>query len=232
MIAVAKAVSSRLRVHYANVANRVRVMGKPKIFCIGRNKTGTTSLAKAFTDLGYVVGDQASAERLADQHYFDGRFGPIMDYCKRAQVFQDVPFSWPMTYAQLDKAFPGSKFILTVRNDPEQWYQSITRYHGKLFGLNGRVPPTADDLRRANYVRTGYMYNILRIHGTTDEDPYNRDIMIAHYERYNREVMAYFADRPQDLLVLNIAEPGAYERFAGFLGETSPYQDFPWENRT
>jgi hypothetical protein len=29
-----------------------------KIFCIGLFKTGTTSLKKAFQDLGYTVGDQ------------------------------------------------------------------------------------------------------------------------------------------------------------------------------
>jgi hypothetical protein len=76
------------------------------------------------------------------------------------------------------------------------------------------------------------MYNVIRVHGTTDEDPYNKDAMTAHYEQYNLDVMAYFKDRPIDLLVINVAEQGAYQKFVEFLGVDSTYDDFPWENKT
>jgi hypothetical protein len=56
--------------------------------------------------------------------------------------------------------------------------------------------------------------------------------MVAHYERYNREVMEYFKDRTDDLLVINVGEGGAYQKFAQFLGVDSLFDDFPWENRT
>lgn len=204
---------------------------KVKYFCVGRNKTGTTSLKAAFEALGYVVGNQHKAEMLTSQHYFTSNFQPILDYCKSAQVFQDVPFSYPKLYKQLDQAYPGSKFILTVRDSPEQWYSSITRFHAKLFGKGGRIP-TVEDLKAAQYVRPGFMYNVVRVHGTPDEDPYNKEIMIAHYESYNREIMEYFSDRPEDLLVINVAERGAYEKFIEFLGVESPYDDFPWLNKT
>jgi hypothetical protein len=100
------------------IQNHRKAAGKVKVFCIGRNKTGTTSLKRAFEDLGYPVGDQRKAEILTGKHYFDGNFQPIIDYCKTAQVFQDVPFSYPETYKYLDKAYPGGKFILTLRDDP------------------------------------------------------------------------------------------------------------------
>jgi hypothetical protein len=207
-----------------------RVHGKKKYFCIGRNKTGTTSLKKAFEDLSYISGDQRSAEWLTDRFYFSGEFEPIIEYCKTAQVFQDVPFSYPDTYKYLDAAFPGSRFILSVRDNAEQWYRSITRFHAKMFG-NGKIP-TAEDLRNATYVRKGFMYNTVRIFGTLDDDPYNKEIMVAHYERHNREVMRYFKHRPDDLLIINVAEPGAYKKFIEFLGVDSPCDTFPWENRT
>lgn len=214
-----------------NFRRSIRARGKTKYFCIGRNKTGTTSLKKAFQDLGFVVGDQRRAELLAHEHYFAGRFEPIIAYCRSAQVFQDVPFSYPETYRHLDRAYPGSRFILTVRDDAEQWYRSLTRYHARRFGRDGRVP-TLEDLKRADYACPGFMVNTLRVHGTPEEDPYNKDIMMAHYERHNRAVRDYFRDRPEDLLVLNVAEKGAYWKFVEFLGVNSPYQDFPWENRT
>ena len=209
----------------------IRSVGKEKYFCIGRNKTGTTSLKSAFEALNYPVGNQRKAEILTGRHYFEGNFRPIVNYCKSARVFQDVPFSYPDTYRHLDKAYPGSKFILTVRDDPEQWYRSITRFHAKLFGKDGRIP-TVEDLKAAQYVWPGFMYNLVRLHGTTDEDPYNKDAMIAHYELHNQEVKQYFKNRSEDLLVINVAEEGAYQRFVHFLGVVSPYDDFPWENKT
>lgn len=204
---------------------------QPKYFCIGRNKTGTTSLAKAFQDLGYRVANQRTAERLAAKYYFDGNFQPIIEYCKSAQVFQDVPFSWPETYKHLDAAFPESKFILSIRSNSDEWYRSIVRYHKKIFGKEGSIP-TVQDLRQAKYVSRGFMYNVVKIHGTPDCDPYNKSIMTEHYERYNREVIEYFRERPGDLLVINLGAPGAYARFVDFLGVDSPFEDFPWVNRS
>lgn len=101
----------------------IRVLGKPKIFCIGVNKTGTTSLARALTELGIIVGKQKLAERLI--HDWARRdFRRLFLYCHTAQAFQDVPFSLPFTFQALDQHFPGSKFILTVRDTPKQWFQS------------------------------------------------------------------------------------------------------------
>lgn len=213
------------------IQKRLHSSGRTKIFCVGRNKTGTTSLKKAFEDLGFPVGDQRRAEILYLDHYFEGEFDSIIRYCRSAQVFQDVPFSVPDTFRYLDKAYPGSKFILTTRDSAEQWYSSITRFHAKLYGKNGRVPTTSD-LMDATYIRKGAPYNTVRLHATPDDDPYNKKIMIAHYEKHNLDVIEYFKDRPNDLLVLNVSQSGAYQRFIDFLGVVSPYDDFPWENRT
>lgn len=205
--------------------------GGAKIFCVGRNKTGTTSLQKAFELLGYPVGDQRQAEVLFDRHYFERRFDPIVKYCRTAQVFQDVPFSCPYLFVTLDQRFPGSRFILSVRNDPEQWYSSLIRFHAKLWGTDGQ-PPTAAELKRAPYLYEGFSYKMLEFYGTTDSDPYHKETLIQHYLDHNRTVIDYFKHRPQDLLVVNLAEKGAYQRFIDFLGITSPFTDFPRENVT
>ena len=210
--------------------NRRLAHGKTKYFCIGRNKTGTTSLKKAFEDLGFPVGNQRDAELLGDQYYFKADFKPIIDYCESAQVFQDVPFSWPDIFKHLDIAYPESKFILTVRDSPEQWYQSMTKFHSKRFG-DGHIP-TIEQLKSARYVRKGFMYNTIKLHGTTDNDPYNKDIMMAHYLAHNQNVMDYFKDRMDDLLVINIAEKSSFQRFCKFINVKSTGEEFPWENKT
>lgn len=228
---VLRRIKNRVERHIKEIQNKRQAAGKVKYFCIGRNKTGTTSLKQAFEDIGYPVGNQRKAEILTGKHYFQNEFQPIIDYCKTAQVFQDVPFSYPDTYKMLDKAYPGSKFILTIRDNPEQWYRSITSFHSKMFGKNGELP-TAEDLKNAPYVWPGFMYNVIRVHGTPDDDPYNREIMVNHYENYNKEVFNYFKNRPDDLLVINVSEKGAYKKFIDFLGIDSPFDDFPWENKT
>lgn len=129
-----RGIFSKVRRKVIDWRNAYNVRCKTKFFCIGRNKTGTTSLMKAFEDLGFIVGDQHAAEVLYDQYFFKNEFEPIVAYCKSAEVFQDVPFSYLNTLRHIDKAYPGSKFILTVRDDAEQWYRSITRFHAKSFG--------------------------------------------------------------------------------------------------
>jgi hypothetical protein len=226
-----KKVIYKCRSEVSSLKLRLKAAGKQKVFCIGRNKTGTTSVERAFKDLGFPVGNQRKAEILYDQYYFSGNFDPIARYCKSAQVFQDVPFSCPETYKQMDCAYPGSKFILTVRDDADQWYRSITRFHAKKFGLDGRVP-TYEDLKSADYVRPGYALNGMRVHGTSREDPYNEAILKAHYNTYNEEIIEYFKGRERDLLVINVSEEGAYRKFIDFLGVESSASDFPWENKT
>ena len=43
-----------------------KVKRKEKIFVIGRNKTGTTSIAEVLSTLGFKLGDQLSAELLIE----------------------------------------------------------------------------------------------------------------------------------------------------------------------
>jgi hypothetical protein len=122
-----------------NIWTGIRALGKPKIFCIGLNKTGTTSLKKEMALQGFTVGNQRQAELLFDD-WVKRDFRRIVRYCRTARFFQDAPFSYPYTFIALDQAFPGSKFILTVRDNAEQWYNSLIRFHGKLWG-NGNTPP-------------------------------------------------------------------------------------------
>lgn len=210
--------------------NVVQCTGKQKIFCIGRNKTGTTSLAKALKDLGVIVAKQRPAELLI--HDWSRRdFRRIFRFCHTAQAFQDIPFSLPYTFQALDMKFPGSKFILTMRDNSDQWYSSLISFHSKLLGC-GKVPDY-DDLKKATYVYRGWMLEANRaIYQTPDNNIYNREILINHYNFHNQSVMEYFRHRPNDLLVINLAEKGSYAKFCEFIGKPCTREEFPWENRT
>lgn len=210
--------------------NRLLVKNKQKIFCIGRNKTGTTSLKKAMDDLGYITGVQSKAERLID-YYKVRNFKPIIHYCKTAQFFQDVPFSWPYTFVAMDIAFPQSKFILTVRDNAEHWYDSLTAYHSKRFG-NGTIPGKAQ-LQSATYCYKGWAWKANRIiNPTPEDDPYQKEILMRSYEQHNALVLEYFKNRTGSLLVLNPSHKDAYASLCKFLNKTPLYDQMPWENKT
>jgi hypothetical protein len=211
--------------------NLFRVLGKKKVFCIGLNKTGTTSLKKEMQELGFIIGDQRRAELLVDD-WAKRDFKRLIRYCRTAQFFQDVPFSYPFTFIALDQAFPGSKFILTLRDNAEQWYNSLIKFHGKLWG-NGKIPPSAEDLKNATYLYKGRPYYVRKlVHNVPDDDLYNKDILIDHYNTHKKNITNYFRHRPDDLLVLNLKEEDSYARFCQFMGIEQKKNTFPWENKT
>jgi len=210
--------------------NLVRSAGKQKIFCIGKNKTGTTSLAKALENLGIIVAEQRPAELLI-QDWSRRDFRRIIRFCHTAQAFQDIPFSLPYTFQIMDVTFPDSKFILSIRDTPDQWYHSLTNYHSKLFS-NGKIT-NYNDLKRATYVYPGWMLETIQsIYFTPDNDLYNKEILIYHYNLHNQTVIEYFHHRPNDLLVINLAEKDAYAKFCDFIGKPCIKEEFPWENQT
>lgn len=186
---------------------------------------------KIFLQLGIPVGAQREAELLATD-WGIGRFDRLEQYVRYGGVaFQDVPFSLPGTYREMDKRFPGSKFILTVRDSADVWYNSVVRFQSKLFG-NGCLP-TKEDLQNATYVHKGWAWKMNRfIHNTPEDDLYNSEALKNAYLKHNAEVVDYFRDRPEQLLVVNLKDTDAPQKISAFLNTGKCIEEIPWENRT
>lgn len=203
-------------------------VGKPKVFCVGRNNTGLASMREAFIQLGLVVGNKKFGELLL--HDWGRRnFRRLYILCLTAQAFHDAPFSYPFTFIALDQKFPRSKFILTVRDDPEAWYQAKIEFHKEFFG-DGQLP-SWEDLKAENYIYKGRMSDAIRLRFVIpDNDPYNKEILIADYISHNKAVIEYFRHRPNDLLVLNVGHPDAMDSLCDFLGKPRIGWKFPQDN--
>lgn len=225
-----KELSFFLKIFRHRYLNKYLLKKQQKIFCIGKNKTGTTSLRQAFLEFGLVVGYQRDAEKLL-KSYINNDFNEIIKYCKTANAFQDIPFSLPKTYKVLDSEFPDAKFILTIRDNPDQWYSSAIRFYAKKFG-SGNIP-TKMDLQNAEYVYKGWMWEENReTYDTPENDIYNKELMVKQYLAYNTEVISYFNDRPGKLLILNVSEKNSYQKLAEFLNVQTDKVNFPWKNKT
>ncbi len=232
-----KVVQRSVKLWYFTISYGRSLLGlkNPKIFVIGQNKTGTTSLYKALTDLGYRMGNQHQAERMVGDWGIRD-FRRLIRYCHRSDGFQDVPFSYHYTFQAMDAAFPGSKFILSVRSSPDEWYQSLIRYqmkrHEKITGEH-RLP-TAADLKHSTYNYPGYAWlkhQMLGI-GLDKDELYPEDEMKAYYLRHNDIVKDYFRNRPGDLLVLNLADPDSMQKLCAFLGKPYDGRPMPKLNQT
>lgn len=202
-----------------------------KVFCIGMNKTGTTSMAKLFNEMELPVGPQRPAELLL-KDWVKNDFNGLIKYVKYSGIsFQDVPFSLPNTFKVLDKEFPDSKFILTIRDSPEIWYKSLTTFHSKMFGKNGDLP-TKSDLEKTKYVYLGWAWELFQLGNPPEGDIYNKAVLIQHYIDHNNSVLEYFKNKPDKLLVVNLNDQDALKRISRFLNTKKVPSRIPWENKT
>ena len=202
-----------------------------KIFCIGFNKTGTTTIEKTLKEFNFKLGNQIKGELLIFDWY-KRDFKKIIKLCKTANAFQDVPFSLPFTYIILDQYFKNAKFILSIRNNEDQWYNSLTKFHSKLFS-DGSAIPTCKQLKEAEYRYKGFVYQTFKlIYNTKDDDIYNKETLINLYNNHNYLVKEYFKSRPEKLIVINVSKKNDYFRLCEFLNIKPLRDDFPWKNKT
>lgn len=113
------------------------------IFGIGLGRTGTTSLSKALTILGYKGLHHPKPKEL--QKFFTG----VYDFGI------DLPFS--TRFKEFDKLFPNSKFILTIRTNINNWLLSILEKHKQL--PLDKIPKHYLEYRIEKYKRIDFEVN-------------------------------------------------------------------------
>ncbi|HEX3653253.1 MAG TPA: sulfotransferase [Rhizomicrobium sp.] len=183
----------------------------PKIFGIGFQKTGTSSLDEAFRILGHRTDKgvfiNASAKRnslFIDPPLTNAEvLERVLPIAREKEAFSDNP--WPLLYRELDKLFPGSKFVLTVR-DPQRWIASLLRHYGD---------------RESDVLEWLYGCRIL---------PGNEARCLAVYEAHNAAIRKHFAPRPGALLEIDIAQAPDWSALCAFLGKPAPATPFPHAN--
>ncbi len=129
-----------------------------------------------------------------------------MQLAEQYTCFEDRPWNiWKM-YQLLDKRFPNSRFILTIRNS-ENWWKSVERW------ISVTKPWMA-----CRYREHLGSKNLLK------------ENMIAAYEQYNREVLSYFQEKNK-LLIINLEEGLCWEPICKFFDKEIPDVPFPHANK-
>jgi hypothetical protein len=176
-------------------------------------KTGTTSLGVALEILGYrtkykfwrLIKDDWTAYFDLDPNRWSRFESEIRREADKYDAFADAP--WLYLYEELDRWYPGSKFILTLRKDAQTVAESDFRM----------------------WKRSGFLDKLVE---QGDQVP-TLELFIRRYEEHNARVLAYFENRIDDLLVVCWeTEERPWERLCQFLGCLEvPEQPFPHANR-
>jgi hypothetical protein len=165
-----------------------------KIFGIGLSRTGTTSLHLALGILGFRSIHYPRVDRLREL---------LQDY----DAAVDTPVA--CSYPELDELYPGSRYVLTVR-DFRSWLASTEQFFS-------RPPPQESWLREVR----------LRTYGSLEWD---RQTFLKAYHRHIETVMDYFKDRPNVLVIMNIVAGEGWDVLCPFLGLPVPSEAFPHAN--
>ena len=178
-----------------------------KVFGVGLNKTGTSTLGVCLQSLGYrhlsLRADLLAKFRL-------GHIEDVYAVIDEFESFEDWPY--PLMYRELyDRYGDDARFILTTRIDPDTWFESL-----KSHSLR------SDPNRHCRQLAYGFPYP----HGLMKEH-------VAIYERHNAGVRRFFADKQKASLLLDVCwERGdGWNELCRFLDHPVPSIPFPHENR-
>jgi hypothetical protein len=177
-----------------------------KVFGIGWAKTGTTTLGACLEALGFThVGQRLDLV----PHLESGDLAAILAVAATGDAFDDWP--WILLYRELDRAFPGSRFVLT-RREPDRWlasYRNMLRQPGQ----------TTDALAHVRRVLYGLPFPDV-----------GDDALVNRYLRHNDAVVTYFRGRPERLLVVDWEQGDGWPELCRFVARPVPPLPFPHAN--
>ncbi|MFO7825700.1 MAG: sulfotransferase [Cyclobacterium sp.] len=173
---------------------------KSKIFGIGLPRTGTQSLTQAMRKLGFVSGHCLSPNQWNKIDHFD--------------FVCDSPV--PSRFIDLDRIYPGSKFILTTRN-VNNWLSSC-----RTFFIDKRPPERIKEKWFLDYR--------IEIFGTAKFDA---KLFEETYYKHNERVRKHFLESNSRLLILDITKGEGWVKLIDFLGlsiDSKELGPFPFED--
>ena len=167
---------------------------RPKVFCIGLGKTGTTTFGLLMQEFGYrhLVGPQ----KLGLQLWKAGRLDWLFELTDRKESFDDFPY--PYIYEDLARRYPDARFVLTLRRSAEEWYESLVSHN----------------------LRTGPTDTFMMAYDCYSPEA-SEARLTDHYRRHADGVRAFFAGS-ENFLELCWADADAGDRFGAFLGRPDP----------
>jgi hypothetical protein len=179
-----------------------------KLFCIGLQKTGLTSLLHLMRSCGVPARGHDTEQR---RNFFRHRYDSVLNYYDSADFFCDWPT--PLMYKLIyEKYGERALFVLTIRRDARTWFESVKRHNAY-----------AHPFKNKHRLVFGRYYP----HGFDEEH-------ISYYNSHNDEAGRFFREvgAANQLLVLRVDQPDAIESLSRFTGVPIHAREFPHRNNS
>ncbi|HSC67805.1 MAG TPA: sulfotransferase [Cellvibrio sp.] len=174
-----------------------------KLFIIGLPRTGTTSISVALLDYGFKVAHTAYTKRAFE----------LADVIADAPCFSD--------YRELDKLFPGSKFVYLDRT-LAAWIPSMQMLLKKM------LPELTPKSGYLNVVLKRCINSTFKLSAV--DDPLTAEHLANCYTCHHQEVFNYFSGR-DDFLAIDVSHEGSLQTLLNFLGiDVAKVDKFPHLN--
>lgn len=186
-----------------------------RIFGIGMHKTATTSLDAALKILGYDSAHWKNAhwaKAIWNQAHDSGRSLLL----EQSYALCDLPI--PAMFRELDRGYPGSKFILTTRSETA-WIKSVEAHWNperNAFRRQWDSDPFTHRIHKAVYGQKNF----------------DAELFVTRYRRHNAEVAAHFIGRQEDLLVMDMEAGAGWKELCAFLKRPVPPEEYPMKFAT
>ncbi|MCG7199118.1 hypothetical protein MD273_05175 [Marinobacter pelagius] len=178
-----------------------------KVFGIGWAKTGTTSLGTALSRLGF---NHKTQDFDFVDAFYEKDFNRIFDLTDKYDSFEDWP--WLLLYEEFFARYPDAKFILTIREEIS-WIKS----YQSMLADQGKASPRMNEIRQKLYG--------LPFPNVTEQQ------LIARYRKHNEDILSFFSDKPEKLLVVDWSKGDGYKELCEFLGVGLIDEPFPHANK-
>lgn len=199
-----------------NLIRTVHIHAVPtRVLGIGMHKTATTSLYRAFKVLDLDAAHFTSpgwAKRIWLEMKEFGRSVTM----ERHYSLSDLPLT--ILFEKLDKGYPGSKFILTIR-DERKWLKDVQDHWG--YDTN---------IWRASWDEDWFTHKLHTL--LYGQKEFNAEIFLARYRLHNKQVIEYFKHRPHDLLVMDMDGGAGWKELCRFLDKPIPDVPYPFVEST
>ena len=172
---------------------------RTRVFGIGFQRTGTSSLAAACGLLGWRC-------KHGDYRRFPGSLDLEDDVYQQYDMFCDTPYFH--LFEKLDHRFPGSKFVLT-RRPVDRWVESLRWLYRKNDDWRARLE--------------------MRMHQTVifGSSVFDESLMRSVYDAHHRRVVDHFRASREQLLEVDVCAGDGWEKLCPFLGVPCPDVPFP-----
>lgn len=179
---------------------------RPRTFCIGLNKTGTTSFHVAMEALGFksLHWGGPPVRRAVEAALAEGR-PALADLDPAFEAFSDIEPLY-RHFDVVDRQYPGSRFVLTVR-PVDEWVASRRRHVERNVERRARGEYQGDFLE-------------------ADEPTWR-----AEWRDHLHRVRAHFRGRA-DFVEIDVSRPLGWGPLCALLDVPQPDRAYPWANRS